>query len=52
MKLAADEVANGYKTADMARNLRGVDRLANRQALDSAGGHYLSLKDVHNASAA
>ncbi len=50
--VAAAQVANGYKVAEVARNLRAVDRPADRTALHAAGGHWLSLKDVHNASAA
>ena len=51
-QVAAREVANGYPVANVARNLRGVDRPKDRQALQEAGGHWLSLKDVHNAGAA
>ena len=46
--LAAREVANGYPVAEVARNLRGVNRPADRRALFAAGGRWLSLKDVHN----
>ena len=50
--VAAREVANGYWMADVARNLHGVDRPADRKVLQEAGGHWTSLKNIHNAGAA
>lgn len=49
--LAAIEVAKNYTVAEVARNLRAVDRPDDRKLLTDAGGWHLSLKDVHNASA-
>lgn len=51
-RIAAREVANGYQMAHVARKLCGVDRPKDRQALQGAGGHWLSLKDVHKAGTA
>ena len=50
-KTAADEVSKGYKVSEVTRNTRAVDRSLDRAALQEAGGHWLSLKDVHKASA-
>ena len=50
--LAAVEAAKNYTTAEVALNIRAVDRPEDRKLLTDAGGWHLSLKDVHNASAA
>lgn len=41
-----------YTASEVARNLRAVDWPEDRKLLTDAGGWHLSLKDVHNASAA
>lgn len=50
--LAAVEVAKNYTAAEEARNLCAVDRPEDQKLLTDAGGGHLSLKGVHNASAA
>ena len=50
--LAAEQVALGYKVAQIYRNLAAMDRPAARQQLHDAGGKFLTLKDVHNAAQA
>ena len=51
-KIAEREVANGFRVTDVARNLRGFDQPADREALKEVRGRWMSLKDVHNAGAA
>ena len=50
--LAAVEVAKNYTAAEVAGSLHAVDRPKDRKLLIDAGGWHLSLKDVHNTSAA
>ncbi len=50
--LAAAQVVSGYKVVKVARNLHGVNRPANWEALLDTKGHWLFLKNIHNASAA
>ncbi|KAA6411861.1 MAG: hypothetical protein FRX48_04011 [Lasallia pustulata] len=50
--LAAREVANGYAVAEVAKNLRAVNRSEDRKKLFAAGGKWLTAKDVHNACTA
>ena len=46
---AGQEVAKGYTSAVVNRNLLGVKWVGNRDALKDLGGTYLDLKAVHNA---
>ena len=50
--LAAIEVAKNYTPSEVARNLRAVNRPEDQKLLIEVGRWHLSLKDVHNASAA
>lgn len=51
-QLAAEESTHGYKTSEVAANLRAIHRPADRKKLHGAGAHWLNLKDVHNQGAA
>ena len=52
LQLAASEVAKGYKVAEVSRNMQAMDRPKDRIQLAAAGGTWLNLKDIHNASSA
>lgn len=45
-------MAQNYAPSEAAQNLRAVDRPEDQKLLTETGGWHLSLKDVHNASAA
>ena len=46
--LAAREVANGYSVAEVAQNLHAMNHPEDQKKLFTAGGRWLTAKDVHN----
>lgn len=52
LTLAARQVAQGYNVAAVATNITTKARPEDRVLLKELGGHWVNLKDIHNAAAA
>lgn len=50
--LATIEFAKNYTPSEVARNLCAIEQPEDCRLLTAAGGWHLSLKDIHNTSAA